>query len=56
MEITNVMGQKVMNMEKGASPEGSCQFVIDGSQLSSGVYFYTVRLNNESITRKMIVQ
>jgi len=56
MEITNVMGQKVMNIEKGASPEGSCQFVIDGSQLSSGVYFYTVRLNNESITHKMIVQ
>ena len=56
MEITNVMGQKVMSMEKGMSPEGSCQFVIDGSQLSSGVYFYTVRLNNERITRKMIVQ
>ncbi len=56
MEITDVLGQKVMNIEKGASPEGSCQFVIDGSQFSSGVYFYTVRLNNESITHKMIVQ
>lgn len=56
MEITNVMGQKVMSIQKGISPVGSSQFMIDGSQLSSGVYFYTVRLNNESITHKMIVQ
>jgi hypothetical protein len=56
MDITNVMGQKVMSIPKGASPAGSSQFVIDGSRLSAGVYFYTVSLDNQSITNKMIVQ
>ena len=55
LEITNVMGQKVMNIEKGYSPTGSSQFVFDGSQLSPGIYFYTVRFNQESLTQKMIV-
>jgi hypothetical protein len=56
MDITDVMGQKVMSIHKGITPAGSCQFVIDGSRLSAGVYFYTVRLDNQSITNKMIVQ
>jgi hypothetical protein len=55
LEITNVMGQQVLLIDKGFAPSGSSQFVIDGSQLSAGVYFYTVRLNAESITQKMIV-
>jgi len=56
LDITNVTGQKVMSIQKGASPAGSNQFVIDGTGLSAGVYFYTVRLDNQSITNKMIVQ
>jgi hypothetical protein len=56
LDITNVMGQKVMSIPKGQAPAGSSQFVIDGNGLSSGVYFYTVSLDNQSITNKMIVQ
>jgi hypothetical protein len=55
LDVTNVMGQKVMTMPKGFSPAGSSQFEIDGSGLSTGVYFYTIRLGNQSITNKMIV-
>jgi hypothetical protein len=29
---------------------------INGANLTSGVYLYTVRINGESVTRKMIVE
>ena len=45
-----------MNMEKTNVLPGVSQFVIDASQLSSGVYFYTVKQGDKSITKKMIVQ
>jgi hypothetical protein len=56
MEITNVMGQNVMNIQKGLSPSGTSQFVFDGNSLSPGIYFYTVKFGNERITKKMIVE
>ena len=56
LEVTNLMGQNLISMEKVNLPAGIYRFVIDGSQLSSGAYFYTVKLNNESITNKMIVE
>ena len=31
-------------------------FEIDGSKLAPGIYFYTVKFNNESITNKMVVE
>lgn len=56
IDVTNLTGQKVISINKGYSPAGSNRYSIDCSQLSSGVYFYTVKLNNESITNKMIVE
>ncbi len=56
MEVFNVSGQKVMDISKGTMPAGAYQFVVDGSSLMAGVYFYTVKANNEAVTKKMIVQ
>ncbi len=56
IEVYNVMGQKVMNVNKGNVSAGPYQFVFDGNQMNSGVYFYTVKINNESYTHKMIVE
>lgn len=56
VEIMNVTGQKVMELNNGTLSAGNHSFQIDGSQLSTGVYFYTVRAGNSSITKKMIVQ
>ncbi len=56
IEVLNVTGQKVMELNNGTLNAGSHTFRIDGSQLSSGVYFYTVRAGNSSVTKKMIVQ
>ncbi len=56
LEVTNLMGQNLITMEKNKSHNRQLPFVIDGSQLASGVYFYTVKFNNESITNKMVVE
>jgi hypothetical protein len=56
LEITNLTGQKLISIVKTNFTAGTYSFVIDCSQLDPGVYFYTVKLNNESITNKMIVE
>lgn len=55
LTVTNITGQTMMSMEKMNVLPGVSEFVIDGSQLSPGVYFYTVKQGDKSITRKMIV-
>lgn len=56
LTVSSVVGQKVMEINKGLVNRGTCQFVIDGSQLPSGVYFYTITVDKESVTKKMIVK
>ena len=56
LEVTNLAGQKLITMEKTVPASGNYRFIIDTSKLVPGVYFYTVRFNNESITNKMIVE
>jgi hypothetical protein len=56
LKVTNLTGQTLMTLEKSNVQPGVSQFVIDGSQLTAGVYFYTVKQGDQSITKKMIVQ
>ena len=55
VEVTNLMGQKVMTMDMGTVSSGGHKFTIDASKLSSGIYFYTVKIGNQAYTQKMIV-
>ena len=54
--VTNLMGQKVMEVNKGKLNAGKNIINLNVSNLSSGVYFYTVTANNASVTKKMIVE
>jgi hypothetical protein len=56
LKVTNLTGQTMMTLEKTNVLPGVSQFVIDGSRLSAGVYFYTVNQGNLQVTKKMIVQ
>ncbi len=56
MEITNLTGQKVMEIPAKAMQAGSHTLTLDASALGSGVYFYTVKAGNESVTKKLIVE
>jgi hypothetical protein len=56
IEVSNITGQKVMTMDNGFLAAGSHEFTINASQLTTGIYFYTVKINGQSYTHKMIVQ
>lgn len=56
IEIVNIMGQVVYTENKGKVSEGKYHFNFDASQFSSGIYFYTVKANDNAHTSKMIVQ
>ncbi len=56
IEVVNIMGQVVYIENKGKVGEGKYRFNFDASKFNSGIYFYTVKANNNAHTSKMIVQ
>jgi hypothetical protein len=56
LTVTNLTGQTIMRQEKTNISPGVTEFVIDGSLLIPGVYFYTVKQEERSITKKMVVE
>ena len=55
ISVSNVMGQ-VMYQTSKTNATGVNNFSIDTKNWSNGVYFYTVTIGNNSITKKMIVE
>ena len=45
-----------MELSKGLVSAGNHDITLDVSSLSPGVYFYTVTMGSEKITKKMVVQ
>lgn len=56
LEVVNMMGQQVYTVDAGVASPGMNEISIDASNLSTGLYFYTVRAGETSITKKMIVE
>jgi len=56
VEVANIMGQRIMTFDKGYLGSGSHRMVLDAGSLSSGIYFYTVRIDGKAYTHKMIVE
>jgi hypothetical protein len=56
LEVANMMGQVVYRADAGKAAPGLNKLTIDGSQLSNGVYFYTVPAGEARVIRKMIVE
>ena len=55
MEVYTLTGQKVAMNDYGFKAAGSHNMAIDGSQLTTGIYFYTVTAGESKVTRKMMV-
>ena len=55
MELFDIRGAKVRTLINENKPEGSYKFAFDGSQLSSGVYFYSMTSNGITKTRKLVL-
>ncbi len=56
IQVTNLMGQTVKTFPTQSMQAGANTVNINVSDLTSGVYFYTVEAGNEAITKKMIVK
>ena len=55
MELFDIRGAKVRTLINEQKPAGSYEFTFDGSQLSSGVYFYSMTANGFTETRKLVL-
>jgi hypothetical protein len=53
--ITDITGKQIKLINKGEVNAGMHGFTIDATELSKGVYYYTVKAGENSITKKMVV-
>ena len=56
MKVYNVLGVEVARLINEYKNSGEYSIDFDASSLSSGVYFYTLSVNNFTQTRKMILE
>lgn len=55
LEVYNLSGQKVATLEKGRKAAGEYTATFDAAGLPSGIYFYTLKSGNTSLTKKMVL-
>lgn len=55
LEVFNLLGQRVTTLADREFPAGNHEIVWDASGEASGVYFYRISADAESITRKMLL-
>lgn len=53
--IMDVLGNKVAILENGIKSNGTYQLDFDGSALASGIYLLQLRLDNNTITKKLVI-
>ena len=55
LAVYNLLGEKVADVMNQEMTSGSFEVTFDGSNLSSGIYFYKINANNYTATKKMIL-
>ena len=55
LKVYNVMGQEVATLVNANRENGRYAATFDATGLSSGIYFYTVKVNNFTDTKKMLL-
>lgn len=56
INVSNMLGQKVLEYSGANLNMGYHNIGLDASKLTSGIYFYTVKSGNYSVTKRMIVE
>ena len=55
LKIYNVLGQEVVELVNDVKSAGSYEVTFDASNLTSGMYVYTITSGNYSATKKMML-
>lgn len=55
LTLYDILGNEVQRLVEGVQPAGKYSITVDGSKLSSGVYFYTLRAGTFAETKRMIL-
>jgi hypothetical protein len=55
LEVYDLAGNQISTLVNEEKSAGSYEVVFEASQLTSGVYFYTLRTGNYTETKKMVV-
>jgi hypothetical protein len=56
LNVTDLIGQVVFEADEGLLPPGLNKIMIDVGHLPDGIYFYTLKTDNSSVSRKMIIR
>jgi len=55
LKVYNILGQEVETLFSGMRQPGSYIATFDGSKFASGVYFYRLSADGESVTKKLVL-
>jgi hypothetical protein len=55
LKVYDLSGKEVASLVNNNLSAGTYNYAFDGSKLSSGIYFYTIRANDFSETKKMML-
>ncbi|MCP5064870.1 MAG: T9SS type A sorting domain-containing protein [Ignavibacteriae bacterium] len=55
LKIYDALGKEVATLVNKEQSVGNHQTLFDASELTSGVYYYSLQINNKNLTKKMIV-
>ncbi|MFH1213024.1 MAG: CotH kinase family protein [Candidatus Neomarinimicrobiota bacterium] len=55
LKVFNLLGQEVATLFEGVRPAGNYTAILDGSKLTSGVYFYRMESGNFMETKKLVL-
>jgi photosystem II stability/assembly factor-like uncharacterized protein len=56
LKVYDIKGNEVTRLLNENKPAGNYEFTFDGSELASGIYFYSLYINNKNVeTRKMLL-
>lgn len=55
LTVFDVLGNEIETLVDGYLDSGTFEYYFDASNLSSGIYFYTLQYNNSILSKKMIL-
>lgn len=55
LEVFNTVGEKVATLFNGYTQAGDHKYIFDATDLSSGVYYYTITAGDYKATKKMVL-